>query len=82
LTVSTDEATGYNVYNNEVLVNDTAITDTNYAVAGLASTEYSFTVKAIGNNGDSSASTKNYNNQSSTACRSTSKQIQHHHQQY
>jgi hypothetical protein len=33
------------------------ITDTNYAVAGLtSSTEYSFTVKAIGNNGDSSAS--------------------------
>jgi chitodextrinase len=41
---------GYNVYNNEELVNNTA-TAANYTVTELDySTEYSFTVKAIGKN--------------------------------
>jgi hypothetical protein len=37
---------GYNVYNNEELVNNTTITAANYTVTELDySTEYSFTVK-------------------------------------
>jgi hypothetical protein len=44
LTAPEDAAvTGYNIYNNEVLLNDSAITDTNYAVAGLNSnTAYTY----------------------------------------
>jgi predicted S18 family serine protease len=53
LTASTDEAvTGYNVY-NEVLVTDNPITTTSYMITALtSSTDYNFTVKAIGNDGD------------------------------
>jgi hypothetical protein len=43
---------GYNVYNNEELVNNTAITAANYTVTELDySTEYSFTVKGLENEG-------------------------------
>jgi chitodextrinase len=54
LDCSTDEAvTGYNVYNNEVLVTDNPITTTSYTITALtSSTDYNFTVKAIGNDGD------------------------------
>jgi hypothetical protein len=41
-----DVQPGYNVYNNEVLVNDSAIITTTYMVTGLtSSTDYTFTVK-------------------------------------
>jgi hypothetical protein len=45
---SVDEAvTGYNVYNNEVQVNETPA-ETHYKVTGLiSSSDYTFTVKAI-----------------------------------
>lgn len=54
---STSSVSGYEVFQNGANITPTPITTTSYSVGGLKSGTYSFTIEAIGTNGQSTMST-------------------------